>query len=316
MAIGPSSGGMRLRPLDIGDVLDETFRVYRRRFVPLITTMAIVAVPSSLLSLVVTLVTGFSGDELTRRLQQGGDPTPLIVGGIVMFLVGLVIGIVQLAAVGACVLISSGGVLGQQVGVGEAYRQAFSRFWSLFVVGLLSGLAISLLVITCIGIPFAVYIGLGWGLAFPAIMLEGRGPMGALGRSWELVRGHRWRQLVCWVLMFLIFYLLISVPTALFGFAAGIVAVVLSGSQGAIMLVQAGNILFSALGQTLFGSIIYVTSTLLYYDLRIRKEAFDLEQRVPDVGAPTAPYYPAPQYQSGSPYQSGPPYQGAPPPPA
>src|ERR1043165_6724518 len=58
MAIGPGSGGMRLRPLDIGDVLDETFRIYRRRFVPIVKTMAVVVVPSSLLSLEGELAAG------------------------------------------------------------------------------------------------------------------------------------------------------------------------------------------------------------------------------------------------------------------
>ena len=50
---------------------------------------------------------------------------------------------------------------------------------------------------------------------------------------------------------------------------------------GTQALVQAGNVLFSAIGQTFFGGIIYITAALLYYDLRIRKEAFDLEQRLP-----------------------------------
>jgi MFS family permease len=295
MAIGPASGGMRLRPLDIGDILDETFRIYRRRFVPLITTMAIVVVPSSLLSAVATLVTGFSSDEISRRLQQGGDPTLLIAGGLVVFLVAVVTGIVNLAAVGAAIMIASGGVFGQQVSVGEAYRRAFGRFWSLFLAGLVSGLTVSLLVITCLGIPFAIYIGLGWAMAFPVIVLEDRGPMGALGRSWELVRGNRWRQLIVWVLMILIFSLLVSVPTGIFSFIATILAALSGGSQAAMTMLQIGNILFNAVGQTLFGGILYITSTLLYYDLRIRKEAFDLEQRMPGAESPTMPYQEAPR---------------------
>ena len=58
MAMNAGGRGIRLRPLDIGDVLDETFQVYRRGFVPLITTMAIVLVPMSLVLLVVSVVTG------------------------------------------------------------------------------------------------------------------------------------------------------------------------------------------------------------------------------------------------------------------
>ena len=36
MAMNAGGRGIRLRPLDVGDVLDETFQVYRRNFVPLI----------------------------------------------------------------------------------------------------------------------------------------------------------------------------------------------------------------------------------------------------------------------------------------
>jgi len=211
MAIGPGSGGMRLRPLDIGDVLDETFRIYRRRFVPIITTMAVVVVPSSLLSLLVVLATGFSGPQLERAFERG-DYTGAIVGGAAFVLLGITTAIISLAAVGAVTLIASSGVLGQQIGVGEAYRQPFSRWWSLLLVGLITGLTLSALILTCIGIPFAFYIGLGWALSFPVIMLEGRGATAALGRSWELVRHNRWRQLVIWVLMIL--YTAMNLPIA------------------------------------------------------------------------------------------------------
>ena len=37
------------------------------------------------------------------------------------------------------------------------------------------------------------------------------------------------------------------------------------------------------------GAIIYITLTLLYYDLRIRKEAFDLQQRVSYVDPSATP---------------------------
>jgi hypothetical protein len=270
---------MRLRPLEIGDVLDETFRTYRRQFVPLITAMGVVVVPVSLVTLAVTLATGFSGDALSRTIQQRGDFTTLVVGGGLLGLVGLVSVVVHLAAVGAVTLIASGAVLGQPVGVGEAYGRAFSRFGSLLLAGIVTGVPLGLLAVTCIGIPFAIFIGLGWTVAFPAIVLEGRGAIE--GRSWGLVSGQRWRLLVCWVLILLIYYLLISIPSGLFGFVAGMLAVVNGATPGAMALVQAGNVLFSAIGQTLFGSILYILSTLLYYDLRIRKEAFDLEQRLP-----------------------------------
>jgi hypothetical protein len=312
---------MRLRPLDIGDVLDETFRMYRKQFVPLITVMAIIVVPASLLSLVVTLATGFSGPMIQRTIEQRGDLTTVIAGVILLVMVGLVAGLLQIAAVGAATLITSGAVLGQPIGVGEAFRQAFGRFGSLMLAGLATGIPLGLLVMTCIGIPFAFYIGLGWSVTFPTIMLEGRGAIEAMGRSWNLVRGERWRLLVCWVLLLLIYYLLVSIPSGFFAFIAGFAAVATGGNQGVMALVQAGNVLFSAIGQVFFGSVLYITATILYYDLRVRKEAFDLEQRLPSDVPPPMPQYPgypqypqSPQYPQYPPPPPPPPYNYPPPP--
>lgn len=41
-------------------------------------------------------------------------------------------------------------------------------------------------------LPVAVYLWLGFALAPLAVAVEGLGPTEALGRSWQLVRGHRW----------------------------------------------------------------------------------------------------------------------------
>jgi hypothetical protein len=35
---------------------------------------------------------------------------------------------------------------------------------------------------------------------------------------------------------------------------------------------------------TLVGSLYYIVATLFYYDLRVRKEAFDLEERIGPEG--------------------------------
>jgi hypothetical protein len=272
-------------------------------------------VPSALLSLVVVLATGFSGPAITRAIEQRADITTVLIGVILIALVGLASTILHLAAIGAATLIAAGAILGQPIGAMEAYRRSFSRFGSLSLAGLIVGVVLVLLFITCLGIPFAMYIGLGWSLAFPAIMLEGRGATESLGRSWALVKGHRWRLLICGFLIGLIVYLLVSIPSGLVSFV-GVILTALSGdTPGMAMLVQAGNVLFSAVGQTLFGGVAYITTTLLYYDLRIRKEAFDLEQRLPSPGAsypePGSPQYPQ-SPQPGYPQYPQPGYQPSP----
>jgi hypothetical protein len=225
------------------------------------------------------------------------------------------------------VRVASDGILGQPVSVGDAYRESLGRFWSLLLVSICVGIPIGLLVVTCIGIPVAIFVGLGWSLVFQAILLEGRGAIEAMGRSWNLVDGHRWRLLASVFLIGLIVALLVSVPAGLFGFLAGIGMVAVGGNQTAMMAIQVGDAIFQAAGQTLFGAIGYITTTLLYYDLRVRKEAFDLQQRLPQVeiaqptGYPQHPQQPPypPQAPGYPPYQQQPPREPPripPPPPA
>jgi hypothetical protein len=47
----------------------------------------------------------------------------------------------------------------------------------------------------CLVVPFLI-LGAGWCVALPVALLDGRGPTGALGRSWAMTRGARWRVLV------------------------------------------------------------------------------------------------------------------------
>jgi len=95
----------------------------------------------------------------------------------------------------------------------------------------------------------------------------------------------------------------------------GIVIAILNVGPTGQLLVQAGNTVFGALGETLFGAIVYITITLFYYDLRIRKEAFDLQQRADYAGLsaeasqPTPPAWPMYPGQPG--YQDQAPYPGS-----
>jgi hypothetical protein len=300
MATNAWGGGIRLRPLEIGDVLDETFRVYKRQFVPLITVMGLVVIPTSLVTLPLVLL-GAVNEATLERFFRDGLNLGLMIGGVAaIVVVAIISSLAQLLAAGAAVRVASGGILGQPVSVGDAYREAFGHFDSLLLASFVVFVPVSLLVITCIGIPFAIFVGLGWSLVFQAILLEGHGAIDAMRRSWELVGGHRWRLLACLVLIGVIVWLLVSIPTGLFSFLSAGLAAASGGSQTMMMVANVGNVVFQAAGQTLFGAIGLVTTTLLYYDLRIRKEAFDLQQRLPHGDSQQA--WQAPQYSQQPPY--------------
>ncbi len=94
----------------------------------------------------------------------------------------------------------------------------------------------------------------------------------AMGRSWALTRGHRLKIFGC---LFVTFFLVFLPVMALSGFA-----VVTANPE----LMNAGTspmavfwlTLASGL-QILIYPLVYCMLTVAYYDLRVRKEAFDLE---------------------------------------
>ena len=289
--------GVRLRPLDIGDVLDETFRVWRRHILSFVLAMAVVVVPVSVLSTTLFLAFGLQpgvrGDYGLDFDRPGGPSVEQIAAFVVVILIVAVVGSVgYLLSTIATVHLASNAILGRAVDVRAAYREAARRSGAVVVSGLLSGLAVGLLVLTCIGIPFAVYLGLGWSVAIPAIVAERLGGVDGLRRSWHLVRGHRWRLLVVSVLMGLIAWLLVSIPG---GLASFVTLPIIALADDNPVLVGAANVfnsLVGAVGQSLFGGLGLITATLIYYDLLVRQEAFDLQQRVEGLDVPRGPYTP------------------------
>jgi len=112
--------------------------------------------------------------------------------------------------------------------------------------------------------------------------------------------------------------MLMSIPGGIIAaLSAGVVALS-DGNLVVQMGMQIVQTIAQAAGQTLFTPIGYIMATLIYYDLRIRKEAFDLQQRLPQAEMPQyppqgSPYPPQnPQYPPQAPQY--PPYpQQAPP---
>jgi hypothetical protein len=88
-----------------------------------------------------------------------------------------------------------------------------------------------------------------------------------MGRSWQLTRGFRRRAFGAIVIAFL----LILLPAMALGTIAAMVG---GASEGAVSMIV---LLFESMLQLLAYPFFYVLTTLFYYDLRVRKEAYDLE---------------------------------------
>ena len=107
--------------------------------------------------------------------------------------------------------------------------------------------------------------------AVPAIIVERLGAAAALKRSFQLVKGYFWKVLGTFV-----------VTNILIGIVAGVISAIITGVLGAL---GGGNRGFEFVWQSIAGTVAAAITTpisaavavLLYMDLRIRKEGFDLE---------------------------------------
>ena len=122
-----------------------------------------------------------------------------------------------------------------------------------------------------------------WSLAAQAVIVEGYKPVGALKRSYELVKGNWWR--VSWItgVILLVLIGLGLVLDAPFALASRLVA-----SDDATVLSTVLRFLSVVTGATVVPPVAAIASTLLYYDLRVRKENYDFATLSGEMGKATA----------------------------
>jgi hypothetical protein len=239
-----------LRPLSLGEILDVSFSLYRNAFGPLV----VIAVVTSGLPQIVSVYLDAAGGPLENPLFWLGNS-----------LLGLMLGTI---GVGATTFIISERYLGRSIPAGAAFGRATPYFGRLLVLSILAGLAIMVGALLLV-VP-GLIIASGVLLAVPALVLESLPSGGrALSRSWELTRGLRAKGFltVC------VAILLLVIPTVAIGFIAA-----MFGGAGAEAGETSPALTAAAVVlATIISPYVYVVITVLYYDARVRKEAFDLE---------------------------------------
>jgi glycerophosphoryl diester phosphodiesterase family protein len=256
-----------LRPLTIGELLDRTFFYYRRHFVLFV---GIAALPSALL-LVVQLAMVFV------KPMRGSLVTTVL--SLLMVFVYLV---TTTLAHGATVVAVSQILLERETNVAEAFNSIRPRIGELIIISINVGVRVLLGALLLI-VP-GVLLALRYSLAIPVAVLEETGVSDSLSRSATLTKGHRGRILLVYFLLFV----LIIIGTMLWPLLTMFVAGLLSSSVGAgaspvwmQVVLQFG----SFVTESLLSPIMTIALTLVYYDERVRKEAFDLEHMMRQLDA-------------------------------
>jgi hypothetical protein len=274
-----------MRPLNLGETLDASIKIVRSRWRTLALVMVVVALPIQLLDmLVITSTTDtydVSGGGFTTDTSASGttytDESAYIGGQLViqlLSLVGYVLGTV------ACYRVIAHAYLGEEATVGDslrfAARRAGATLWlSLLLVLGLIGAFIALI------LP-GIWLLVAWSVAFPVMLVEGTGGFKALGRSLALVKGRWWATFGRLVVAYILVSVVTLVVTAV---AIGLaVSVVDKTSFGALVLQQAANFMVSLVTTPFIAAV----TTLVYFDLRVRKEGFDLALMAERMGGAAA----------------------------
>ncbi|TDK23577.1 hypothetical protein E2F48_16460 [Arthrobacter crusticola] len=306
-AAPPKPGVIPLRPLGLGEILDGAFQACRRN--PLATFGTAI-----LFQTVVALVTVLMAAGLLSSLDQlvMGTVSPDQLGGTLASVVSLasVVTIISGGALlilqGVLVIPVARAVLNQRTGFAQLWKLSAPRILPLLGLGLMLTLAVvvglGLFVLIAIGLAaaleetslfiiipliFAVFAVLTWisiklVLAPAALMLEGTGPVASARRSWGLTGRNWWRTFGIVLLTSLMVSIITSVVatpisflvTALFSFsdapAAGTADAL--DSLPVLFLTQIISSFFAAIGYAFQSGV----TSLLYIDLRIRREGFDV----------------------------------------
>jgi hypothetical protein len=251
-----------LRPLSLGEILDRTFSLYRRHFLLFI---GIAAVPQLALLAIGWAQTGVSGLEATHPGSVWWAWGVLVVVSIIASILAYLI------SQAGTVLAVSDVYLGRTASISASLRRALGEMVSLFGVVVLNGLACLAGLIALI-IP-GIYVGCRLLVCVPAALIEQRGPRDSLSRSFNLTRDYAGRAFVIWLL----FFCLAAAAAFLVGMPAGIAAVFMQNDPALLMLASMLMQVLSSVAHILTQPFLLIATAVFYYDLRVRKEAFDLQ---------------------------------------
>jgi hypothetical protein len=246
-----------LRPRSTTELIDAAVQIMRRYYPEILTASAILLVPALILQLLV-------GSVRTGTVAADDRSFLLYVGTLVTALLSIV-------STSAVIAVASDGYLGREVSVMGALQRVVPRFWSVFAAGLLQSVLVGIGFILLI-IPGLIC--LAWFFAGTVVVVvEGTPAAASLRRSRQLVTGSVGRVLgvLCLTALLLVVIEMIVV------LAISVLSIFVHASPA-----------LTTLGASLANLVAYpfftVVITLLYYDLRIRKEGFDLTVMTAELG--------------------------------
>ena len=308
-----------LRPLTLAEILDRTAQLYRSRF---LVFLGISTIPAGTIFVFAAAIFAFVA-WMGSNSRNGGSVADVFVWVFLGLLALLVVPVgLATSALGAAAM-SDGSArmfLGETITIRSSYKNAWKKGWRYLGLYTLQGLVIAGIPAVVLfagmfamivgkvsgfaagdnsplfgGLLFLLFVVLGafagwmllrFCLAFPTCVVEQATAWTALKRGIWLSRGTRGRILVLYILGLVLNWMLTWAVTIMVVIAVAMIPA-LQGQKhaeavGMIMMVSLYGSYFAV--KALIKPIYGIALTIFYFDQRIRKEAFDIEWLMHQVG--------------------------------
>lgn len=294
----PMSGeGLGLRPRSLGELLDLSFRCYKKGFRTFAAIGIVVSLITGLSSVIIQHV-GFSNLQFGNA---GAEPELFFVDLLTLYAwigISMVIAM-TIYAVGMMAIVATTEdiLLGRPFSARDAMSKSWKRAPSAIVTMFLVSMAVMAGAIMCF-VP-AIPLMISFALAIPLCYLERLGPFGAMGRSFRLAWKKEPRQSAeetNWVRILVVGFIVVVVTYAL-NLVASLPVMIVSfrhsfanlqspdfGQQLLPLHIALPLQAFGSIVGGLFLAIAIVPWPLVYYDIRTRQEGLDLQLEADQIG--------------------------------
>ena len=293
--------GIQVQPMGVGEILDRSFRLLRQYFW---LFFVIIFIPQTVFFVVnfglQFLISGDVTQDFSSSMGAGF--------GVSAFLAVLIFLVLQFWAQGALIHAVSETYLGHSTSIKGSYGAMRSRLgrligtmilWSILVFGvpalfgIIAAVAVPSLavmglgglltgIIAVVAVILAIWIFttlfLNWLVADKVVVLEESGWMKALRRSKELMKGRTepgfWKSIKMKASLIILVGFLIGIGIHLLFQLPGVVLGIVFPEGLVVTTVQG---VLNMVAVSLATAYTAIAMILFYYDIRVRKEGFDLK---------------------------------------
>ena len=308
-----------LRPMNLGEILDRTFAIYRKKF---LLFVGIAALPATVMLAIHIVDIGWVHTDRLFGVTDATQGGKIALSWLLAYGYYHISGFLALLFLPSFVRLASCEVFGERTTIVASLRFALARWrrylWLAFLkwtavlilpealafgvffgigtledkLGLLGDSPDAFAIVTLLlpipaGIILFLWAGASLSLVFPAAALEEISAWKSLRRSWKLTKGSRGRIFVAWIMVFACAMVLELLAAFLIWWIATLLYAGRNYAGFNRQVYTVVSYFFYAMIAAVVGPLYPIAVTLFYFDQRVRQEGFDVEMMMEAAGLGT-----------------------------